>query len=576
MPERPRIEITVPPEPVTLGGTLRVTARCTLTRGTDVKRILLRVEGAQWIRCAHCGALQAREKKPELQLEATVHEAGTLTAGPHELEASFVLPTDAMPSYVATHSYFEWTARCLVDIPWWPDAKGALRLWIPPPRRERPPPEPTVLATVRTARAPYIEATLEDGVYSPGDVIRGRMAISDLRGAAVEELTYALHKEEIAGPHRLDPYKRTRRHDAYTERRWVPPADVAEGASIPIELVVPPIASPSLGGQLSVWIRYAVSIALRTSDAEQELSLPVELRWLGGEHAAGGDVPVGDARWREVWRAAADAVGLALEPLPEQLGLAGRIGEADVEIRPTTEERGLALSLRWTSRWGLGLELAPRRLRRPFEDDPFAAHYRLEGRERAQLDAVFTPSLRAAIAELEDVHADDDGLRAWHAIGSFELTDLVPVLRTLRILIEAASEARASTPPPAELAASLDAWRGFAARSDAALIVGAMALDLPGDDPVSVTTRFDERGHAVGARIEVCFHPPLASASPTGEVATRVAALRAAGELTLDPMGLRLDLPEVLRDPATASASIEATRSIAHALRVGVDEGPYR
>lgn len=130
MPERPRIEITVPPEPVTLGGTLRVTARCTLTRGTDVKRILLRVEGAQWIRCAHCGALQAREKKPELQLEATVHEAGTLTAGPHELEASFVLPTDAMPSYVATHSYFEWTARCLVDIPWWPDAKGALRLWI--------------------------------------------------------------------------------------------------------------------------------------------------------------------------------------------------------------------------------------------------------------------------------------------------------------------------------------------------------------------------------------------------------------------------------------------------------------
>lgn len=173
MPERPRIEISVTPDVVPLGGDVRVSAMPRVRRGTRVNHVALAIEGRQFIRCAHCGNIVPRSRKPELTAESRFIDEGALDAGDHPLEATFSVQDTAPPSHAAQHSHFGWTARCHVDVPFWPDANAQVAFVVVPVRRARPEPVPVAIKSARTGDAPYLEAILDDRVYSPGDVIRG-------------------------------------------------------------------------------------------------------------------------------------------------------------------------------------------------------------------------------------------------------------------------------------------------------------------------------------------------------------------------------------------------------------------
>ncbi|MCA9605361.1 MAG: hypothetical protein KC619_07190 [Myxococcales bacterium] len=572
MPHRPRVSLAVTPALVPLGSLVTLSATLLAKRGTSHQGVTLSIEGQQFVRCAHCGYLEPFTKEPALRTRQVVLEPGELEPGEHSLEARFVVDASAVPSYGAAHSYFAWIARCRVDIPWWPDAKAEQGFVVMPIRRARPAALPIALRTPRRGDGPYVELTLDDRIYSPGDVIRGSMALGGLRGRHLDELTYALVRDERAGPARGDPYQRIRQDVSATERRFVDPAEVAEGVPIPIEVPVPSVRVESMPDGRGVKIDYRVQVAVRAGRAETTLEVPITVRWLAGAHAGAETIEVGETRWRTVLLDAARDAGLDARAASDDRGIRASVGSVEVDIEPAEgQEPALSVRMRWP-RFGLGLELASRWVSSPFSSDPFDARFTIDVRERAQLEPLLRGALRTALPMFEHVRMDDDDLGATIRVKSLERPDLVDPMKRVRILAEALD---VELPPPAALEGHVAAWERLAAALGGRFVAGGLAIDVVAEEgPLRIETAFDG-AEAVGTGVELCFHPPLETA-PDAELVRASRDALAEGTLEVDASAIRVALPRVLDDPTIARPIIDGVRSLAHALRAGGDHAPYR
>ncbi|WP_437931946.1 hypothetical protein WMF37_22735 [Sorangium sp. So ce291] len=512
---------------------------------------------------------------------------GRLGEGVHRYRASFALPDDIPPTHLGLVAELRCGVRALVSIPWWLDAEESGDVVVRPALGPRPRSEPFTGASAREGGA-FVEVSLPDRTFAPGDTLTGAIAFGGLlgrRASALEVALVGVERVHVAGQsassevHRLSFFRDL--------------AGTHEGREVPFRIEVPGDLAPAFSAA-QVSLEYALEAVLEHSDGRVVHRVPVVIGPFAPRSGGDGKRPrVGVARWRAVWARAGQRAGLSVREGVGGLGLRGVQDGCVVELAPAEERSapGLSATVHFAEPWGLDLHVRPRRALERIGvvtgDALFDRHLRASGREDAQVLGALTPALRAALVAFPEVDIDDARARVRSAVGAFDESVLDVFLSQAEALARAIAEAGASLPPPAAMEAWLPAWRRFAEESDGALQVGPMRLTGTFEGAkFELRTRF-ERATPAGARLALQLDPPiggargpmkaagealsaaiLAQASRLGEVAEEGVAVR--------PEEIAVTIMTPLADPAAVREVLRSMLALAHELRGERRGGPYR
>lgn len=550
----------------------------------DFVRVTLRYTQTLWS-IDRGDVLAARDR---LVLSEEVAGRGRLEEGVHRYRASFALPGDVPP----THMGFVAELRCgisvVVSIPWWPDAEESGDVVVRSAVGPRPRSEPFTGASARGAGA-FVEVSLPDRTFAPGDMLTGAVAFGGLGGRRASALEVALVGVERVRARLQSASSETHRLSFFRDL-----GGTHEGQEVPFRIEVPGDLAPTFSAE-EVSLEYALEAVLEHAGGRVVHRVPVDI----GSFAPrpGGDAKrprVGAARWRAVWARAGERAGLSLREGVGGLGLRGVRAGCVVEVAPVDERSapGLGATVHVAEPWGLDLHVRPRRALERIGavtgDTRFDGRFRASGREDAQVMAALTPALRAALAAFPEVDMDDARARVRSAVGAFDESVLDLFLEQVEALARAIAEAGAALPPPASMVAWLPAWRRFAEESDGALRVGPMRLSGTFEgSPFEVRTRFKGAAPA-GARIAVRLDPPNRGAGgsmkPPGEAmamelrdqAARLGGVVEEEGIAVAPGEIAVAIAAPLADPAAAREVLRSMLALARELRGERRGGPYR
>lgn len=550
----------------------------------DFVRVTLRYTQTLWS-VDRGDVLKARDR---LVLGEEVAGPGRLEEGVHRYRASFALPGDVPP----THMGFVAELRCgisvVVSIPWWPDAKESGEVVVRPAVGPRPKSEPFTGASARGAGA-FVEVSLPDRTFAPGDTLTGAVAFGGLGGRRASALEVALVGVERGHAGGQRSSSETHRRSFFRDL-----GGTREGQEVPFRIEVPGDLAPAFSAE-EVSLEYALEVVLEHAGGRVVHRVPVDI----GSFAPrpGGDAKrprVGVARWRALWGRAGERAGLSLREGVDGLGLRGVRAGCVVEVAPVDERSapGLGATVHIAEPWGLDLQVRPRRALERVGvvtgDPAFDGRFRAWGREDAQVLAALTPALRAALGAFRGVDLNDARARARSAVGAFDESVLDLFLEQVEVLAQAIAEAGAALPPPPAMAPWLPAWRRFAEESDGALQVGPMRLSGTFEGaPFAVSTQF-KGATPVGARVAVRLDPPIGPAggskTPAGEAiaaeildqAARLGGVAEDEGITVKPGEIAVAIAAPLADPAAAREVLRPILALARELRGERRGGPYR
>ncbi|HTN84267.1 MAG TPA: hypothetical protein VL242_11295 [Sorangium sp.] len=512
---------------------------------------------------------------------------GRLGEGLHRYRASFPLPDDIPPTHLGLVAELRCGVRALVSIPWWLDAEESGDIVVRPPIGPRPRSEPFTGASARGSGA-FVEVSLPDRTFAPGDTLTGAIAFGGLLGGRASALEVAL-----VGVERVHVAGQSASSEVHRLSFFRDLAGTHEGREVPFRIEVPGDLAPAFSAA-QVSLEYALEAVLEHSDGRVVHRVPVVIGAFAPRGGGDGKRPrVGVARWRAVWARAGQRAGLSVREGASGLGLRGVQAGCVVEVAPAEERSapGLSATVHFAEPWGLDVHVRPRRALERIGvvtgDAPFDRHLRASGREDAQVLGALTPALRAALAAFPEVDLDDARARVRSAVGAFDESVLDVFLGQVEALARAVAEAGASLPPPAAMEAWLPAWRRFAEDSDGALQVGPMWLTGTFEGvKFELRTRF-ERATPAGARLALLLDPPIGSAGgpmkAAGEALAAAVLAQASrlgevaeGAVAVKPGEIAVTIVTPLADPAEVREVLRSMLALAHELRGERRGGPYR
>lgn len=584
MRSRPDVELRMS-KTVHPGDTVLVELVLRSRTRTPVRAIELHLTGAQIAR------IDERVLVPPhfLSLVARLSEQATLEAGEHRYRASFPLPPDAPCSYHGARAEIRYGMRLTISIPWWLDVQESYEVLVTPRPVPRPPRSPVAGTTARGDH-PFVEVSLDDHVFAPGDEISGAVALGNVQGRSVRGIELSL-----VGVERLlsaDPRVGSRATEAhrFTAVRRADSRD--EGRELPFRFRIPRGVAPSFdaGWIALVWgLEVRVDLA-RADDITHTTPLvlgvfdrPPELGAMRRQ--------IGSGRWRAVWGALGARHGLTLDPL--ELRLSGELAgcAAAVWIDAGGSSNGaLQGELRWPS-WGLDLQVGVKRslLALSSGDDDLGRRYRVRGRDPVQVRAVVAWPLRRALLAFDDVRLDDEHVVVRSRKPGHDQPWLGEFLGQLAALAVEIGNASERIPPPTAMLHLRPAWERFARALHGRLEVGRMSIRDAQLDGATfhVDTCFERGPYPDRVEVTLVLDPPLdappdlddpeaqRALSPGARDALQ--ALRArARALRIAPRALVATVPAPVEDPAALRDLLGMALLLSQRLRSPRASGPYR
>jgi hypothetical protein len=588
MRRRPHVSKLTVTKGVKPGDPLEVSLILTSWSKTPVNVITLALHGRE--------LLTQGENHPTSVKRTIVHQiatlmvAGELDVGPQTFRARFTLPPHALASFKGQYLAVQYKLHLHVDIPWWPDLTRSYYVDVEPHELSRPPPRPVAHTTEQVGSALFLEVTLDDVVFAPGDVVSGAFALGNLRGREVQSIEMA-----VVGIEHLAPELKVegRRYAVNFD-----PAIAEEGKSQRFQFALQK-AIPASYDSLSYVFQVKVKVR-RGGELTHRIPIAIAALDRPSTGAAAHRQPeLGAGRWQKIWARAGAPLGLSAAG--KDVRLTGRIGIADVEVFVDALAEGAPLTadLRF-SPWGADFRVQPRSLLSPqrmfpfLAADPhseaFASRYKAEAREEAQLREILGVPLIQALLAFDDVRVGDDHARAVTKNAGYDQRFIQPFLARVGELARALSDAAARIPPPAAMASMRPAWSAFAAELAGELFPGSMAIRRGQIDGArfAIETLFEDDPDPLGTRVAHEVDPPLdaevegaplesllASAPPgTRSVYDEVA--KGAREVRLLPHAIEVTLEAPLADPAALRGRLLAMVALARRLRGEKGAGPYR
>ncbi|WP_437940049.1 hypothetical protein [Sorangium sp. So ce341] len=553
---------------------------------TPVDSIELHLEGMQIAR------VEERVLVPPHFLSLVARLAGetTLPEGEQRYRASFPLPADAPCSYLGTRAEIRYGITLSIAIPWWLDVQESYEVLVTPRPVTRPPRSPVAGTTAR-GDSPFIEVSLDDQVFAPGDEISGAVALGNVQGRGVRGMEISL-----VGVERLlsgGPAASNRATEAHRFTAFRRADSRDEGRELPFRFRIPRSVAPSFdaGWVALVW-GLEVRVELARADGVVHTT-PLVLGVFDRPPGLGAiRRQIGSGRWRAVWGAVGARHGLSLDPL--ELRLSGALSgcAASVWIDAGSSSSGaLVGELRWPS-WGLDLEVGVKRflLALASEDDEgFGRRYRVRGRDPGQVRAVVAGPLRRALLAFDDVRLDDEHVSVRSRTPGHDQPWLGAFLEHLAALAAEIAAASARIPPPTPMAGMRPAWERFAAEVHGRFEVGRMRIRDAQLDGATfhIDTCFERGPYPERSEVTLVLDPPLdAALDPDDPEQLRAASpgareavkrLRARTHaLRIAPHAIVITVPAPLEDPATLRDLLGAQLHLSALLRGRRVARPYR
>ncbi|WP_437652117.1 hypothetical protein [Sorangium sp. So ce1182] len=553
---------------------------------TPVESIELHLEGMQVAR------VEERVLVPPhfLSLVARVAGETTLPDGEQRYRASFPLPPDAPCSYLGTRAEIRYGITLSIAIPWWLDVQESYEVLVSPRPVTRPVRAPVAGTTAR-GDSPFVEVSLDDQVFAPGDEISGAVALGNVQGRSVRGIEISL-----VGVERLlsaDPGASNRATEAHRFTAFRRADSRDEGRELPFRFRIPRSVAPSFDAG---WVALVWGLEVRVELARGDgivHTTPLILGVFDKPPGLGSmRRQIGSGRWRGVWDAVGARHGLSLDPL--ELRLTGALAgcAASVWIDAGSSSSGALMGeLRWPS-WGLDLDVGVKRflLALSSEDDEgFGRRYRVRGRDPGQVRAVIAGPLRRALLAFDDVRLDDEHVAVRSRTPGHDQPWLGAFLEHLAALAAEITAASARIPPPTPMAGMRPAWERFAAELHGRLEVGRMRIRDAQLDGATfhIDTCFERGLHPECSEVTLVLDPPLdapldpddpeqlRAASPGAREAVKRLRARARA-LRIAPHAIVVTVPAPLEDPATLRDLLGAQLHVAALLRGPRVAGPYR
>lgn len=508
--------------------------------------------------------------------------ATELAQGTYAYKAAFPLHADATPSYTGSTVETRYRVLVHVSIPWWPDVRQAFDVKILPLPVARPPRAPVVRTSLKQ-NEPFVEVSLDDSAFAPGDVIGGSIAFGNVEPSKVRDVDLSLvgfEEDRVSGaPVREGP--------RFTAARAL--EGVAHGREIPVRFQIPREAAVSFSNR-HMGLGWAFEVRLGLEGGSEVVHrVPLTLA-AHDQPALPGPMRrrVGAGRWHSVWASVGRQHGLSLGE--GELELTGGIAGADVTVR-TGVSKGhgeLTAELRWDP-WGLGMSIGTRSLLDTsidLDDPLFGKRFRVRGRDVEQVRATLGPGLRAVLLTFDDVYLDDEHATVRSSSPGHDQPWIGVFVGKVAALAAALGACSRQIPPPPMMARMLPQWRAFAADHGGKLRVGGMALaDVVIDGArFEVKTLFDRHGLPERCQVSLAIDPPLPARFDPDRSEARAAAPAAARPL-IDALGpWSLEVKEqamtvqlaLLSDPREARATMDEMLALSAALRGDRRAGPYR
>jgi hypothetical protein len=592
---RPAVEVRyLTPRP-TPGSTLEVELLLRSPSKTPVDEVLLTLSGGEYL-SGRVPPLAARHVSLAAQWKP-----GELTRGTHKYRAHFALPAVMPPSYRGVGVTVLYTLDLHVDIPWWPDVDKSFVVPVYPLPLATEPAGPGLFnnrSGDAAGAGAYAELSMDRTDLEPGGVLTGVVSVA--RAPGVRELTLSFVQREWRNEGGGAPQYEVVR---YTARVGGESPDRGDGAPAPFRVQLPAGASPTFRGVFCgcEWT-LELAAAGRFSDAVL-LRIPFKVRPLGsaqGSNQARTAPPaVGSERRARLWEMAAQRVGGSYDPADDVLYAA----TGGVSVRLHTEQRSdgpfTVVGLRWPP---LHIQLEVQNsggLSRLFKrdllktsDPDFDKAFEARGREEAQVLAVLTPAVRAALRTLPVARVDDEGARFETPGAGVDAAALDRLVDFAMGVARRFSEAIEAVPAPTVARGWVPAWRSFASRVRGRFEPGRVWVEGGdwGGRRVSLGISWRNATTPDCTTLRVALERPLeqtvstALNDPSGAhdrdlsegIRGALAELRAKGSLGTGDNALVFVVDGAVEDPASMEVHVEALTRVARVIEGGADRGPFR
>lgn len=595
MRSRPEVEIRMP-RAVQPGSEIRVELKLISGSPTPIDFVHIHFEGVETLRSQLNN--QAHQAIELVHMVAKVAERGSLSEGTHTYRTFFPVPVDAPPTYLGTLVEYRYWVKVHVAIPWWLDVEESYEATVTLPPKDRPVAR-AYAGTSLKGNEPFVEVSLANQRYAPGDVIEGGVAFGNIRGRTVRGIDLSLVGYE--GLHRF----RDRSGEAHRFTAFKSVDVVREGREVPFRFAIPSVAMPSFETAHAAlsWV-FEVRLDLR-GGAEVLHLTPLVLSPFDRPAEAGAlRRRVGAGRWHAVWDEVGRRAGLALDPT--ELQLVGAIAGCDVIVRigdARAGKEGLVGELRFPN-LGLGLSIQNGGLLDfgiDLDDERFEARFRVRGRDEPQIREALLPALREALLGFDEVYLDDAHAAVRSRSPGHDQPWIGRFIEQLATLAEAITEAEAQIPPPPPMAAFLPAWQRFAQDFGGRLQAGKMSIVEARLDGAAFDIETDFGRGVLPERtlITLAIDPPLPQSIDPSDIEA-IAELSGPSSMPL-PAGLRagardvvthlktlarslrvseqamvIELPAPLDDPASAREAMTAMLKLVEMARGERRIGPYR
>lgn len=516
---------------------------------------------------------------------------GKLGVGSVKQRFSFHVPEGAPPTYEGVRCRIEYRLHVTVDIPWWVDREASFVLPVAPAATPLRPASPLIVATSSEGPRPgqlYIEASIDATELAPGDVLTGVVSFANVSAKRIRAIRIGF----VSSEHVKLPASQV--EDAMVYATTLLSGPPPEEEPVPFRIVLPKGVTPSFSSRpFSFRWRFEIraDIALGTDEV---LSVPLEVRRpppnVPRAPRPGRTWSVGRDRLRAVWQQVAARVAMELDSAGTSLraargpvslvmhreALDGRLG---VVARFAWPHLGLDLRLverSWTHVFASGAV----RLSNPAADPRFAAF----GREAAQCGPFLDPEMLQLMLSAGSVKLDDDGAAFGVPTGATTAPALEGVANTCLRLAELFAAACERVPPPASVAANVDAWRGYAASVGGRLELGRMWIhdaNLEGER-FELGSTWEPSGEFHGTVVRFPIEPPLEqelrvedpALSPLARELLRGLVGLPGFHATTQEIGFLL--PDRVPDPATLHPQVESLAKLLRSKRGLLVAGPFR
>jgi hypothetical protein len=594
MRSRPEIELRMP-RTVYPGKDLLVEIKLISGSPTPIDFVHIHFEGVETTRSQINN--EAQQVIELVHLLAKVVEKGSLAADTYTYRTLFSVPASAPPTYLGTLVEYRYWVKVHVAIPWWLDVEESYEATVTLPHKDRPAARPHASTTLK-GNEPFVEVSLANQRYAPGDVIEGGLAFGNIGGRTVRGMDLSLVGYEVI--HRF----RDRSAEAHRFTAFKSVDDMSEGREVPFRFAIPTVAMPSFETARAAlnWV-FEVRLDLRGGPDVVHVTPLVLAPFDRPAEAGAMRRKVGAGRWHAVWDDVGKRAGLALDPT--ELQLVGSIAGCDVIVRigdARADKEGLVGELRYPN-LGLGLSIQNGGLLNfgiDLGDERFEDRFRVRGRDEAQIREALLPELRKALLGFDEVYLDDAHVTVRSRSPGHDQPWIGRFVAQIAELAAALTEATTKIPPPPPMAALLPAWQRFAQDLGGRFQVGKMSILEARLDGSSFDIETDFGRSALPERtlITLAIDPPL----PQAEGSDNLEALAgAAASSTPLPAGIRpgarqivahlkalarglrvseqamvIELPAPLVDPAEAREAMAAMLALAEMARGERRISPYR